>query len=92
MDKDDDNGKDNNSEDDGNNGKDNNNDSGNSDSSGGSISAHSSQGNVRLVAVLCHALVVRRLHTIGIIQICYGIYYFGLNWSKTLFGMSVHAY
>jgi hypothetical protein len=44
-----------------------------------SVSAVSGEGNVRLVAVLCHALVVWRLHTLLIIQICFGI---NLFWSK----------
>ncbi len=70
---DNDNGKDNDSEDNSNDGKDDNNDGSNGDSSGGSVSAGGGQGNVRLVAVLCHALVVWCLHTIGIIQICFGI-------------------
>ncbi len=73
MGKDDNNGKDKDSKDDSNNGRDNNNDGGNGNSSGGGISAGCGQGNVRLVAVLCRALVVWRLHTIGIIQICFGI-------------------
>ncbi len=73
MGKENDNGKDNNSKDDGNDGKDNNNDGINGDSGGGSVSAGSGQGNVRLVAVLCHVLVVWCLHTIAIIQMCFGI-------------------
>ncbi len=64
MGKDEDNGKGNHSEDDGDNGKDNNNDGGNGDSGGGSVSAGGGQGNVRLVAVLCRALVVWHLYTI----------------------------
>jgi hypothetical protein len=61
-------GKDNNNgKDNGNDGEDGNNDGGNGDSGGSGISAGGSQGNVRLVAVLCHALVVWCLHTIGII-------------------------
>ncbi len=67
------NGKDNNSKDDGNDSEDNNNDGGNGDIGGGGVSAGSGQGNVRLVAVFCHALVVWCLHTVGIIQICFGI-------------------
>ncbi len=67
------NGKDNNSEDDGNDGKDNNNDGGNGNSGGSGVSDGGGQGNVRLVAVLCRALVVWCLHTVGIIQICFGI-------------------
>ncbi len=59
------NGKDNNSKDDSDDGEDDNNDGGNGDSGGGGISAGSSQGNVKLVAVLCRALVVWRLHTVG---------------------------
>ncbi len=87
-----DNGKDNDSKDGGDNNKDNNNGGGNDDSGGGGISAGGNQGNVRLVAVLCRALVVWHLHTIGIIQICFGIQYSGLNWSKTLFNMFGHAH
>ncbi len=73
------NGKDNGSKDDGNDGKDNNNDGGNGNSGGGGVSAGSGQGNIRLVAVICRALVVWHLHTVGIIQICFGI---NLFWSK----------
>jgi hypothetical protein len=73
MGKDDNNGKDNNSKDNGDNSEDDNNDGGNGNSGGGGDSAGGGQGNVRLVAVLCYALVVWRLHTIGIIQICFGI-------------------
>ncbi len=74
------NSKDNDSKDDGDDGKDDNNDGGNGDSGGGGVSAGGSQGNVRLVAVLCHVLVVWRLHTVGIIQICFGKkIYSGLN-------------
>ncbi len=73
MGKNNDNSKDNNIKDDGDNDKEDNNDGGNGDSDGGNVSAGSGQGNVRLVAVLCHALVVWHLHTIGIIQICFGI-------------------
>ncbi len=90
--KDDNNCKDNDSKDDGNNGKNNSNDGGNGDSGGGDISASSGQGNAWLVAVLCSVLVVWRLHTVLIIQICFGILYSGLNWSKTLLGMSEHAH
>jgi hypothetical protein len=43
------------------------------------ISAGGGQGNIRLVAVLYCALVVWCLHTIGVIQICFGI---NLIWSK----------
>ncbi len=75
MGEEDDNGKDNNSKDNGNNGKDESNDKGNGDSGGGSISVGGGQGNVRLVAVLCRALIVWCLHTIGIIQICFGTKY-----------------
>ncbi len=71
--KDKNNGKDNNSKDNGGGGKDDNNDGGNGNSGGGGISASSGQGNVRLVAVLCGALVVWHLHTVEIIQICFGI-------------------
>jgi hypothetical protein len=71
--KDDNNGKDNNSKDKGNNGEDDNNDGGNGNRGSGGVSAGGGQGNVRLVAVLCHALVVWCLHTIGIIQICFRI-------------------
>jgi hypothetical protein len=67
---DDDKGKDNDSKDDGNDGKDDNNDGSTGDSGGVGVSASGSQGNVRLVAVLCRALVVWRLDTVGIIQIC----------------------
>jgi hypothetical protein len=70
---DDDNGKDNDSKDNGDNGEEDNNDSGNSNSGGGGVSAGGGQGNVRLVAVLCRALVVWHLHTVGIIQVCFGI-------------------
>jgi hypothetical protein len=73
MGKDNNNHKDNDSKVDGDNGEDNNNDGGNGDSGCGGVSAGGSQGNVSLVAVLCRALVVWRLHTIGIIQICFGI-------------------
>ncbi len=73
MGKDNNNGKDDNSKDNSNNGKDNNNDGSNSNSGGGSISAGGGQGNVRLVAVLCCALVVWCFHTVGIIQIFFGI-------------------
>ncbi len=73
MGKDNSNGKDNDGKDNGDDGKDNNNDGGNSDSGDGGVSAGSSQGNVRLVAVLCRALAVWHLHTVGIIQICFGI-------------------
>ncbi len=73
MGKGNDNGKDNDSKDDGKDGKDNNNDGGNSDSGGGGVSAGGGQGNNRLVAVLCLALVVWCLHNVGIIQICFGI-------------------
>ncbi len=66
-------GKDNNSKDDGDNSEDDSNDGGNGDSGGGGISANGGQGNERLVADLCRALVVWRLHTIGIVQICFGI-------------------
>ncbi len=76
MGKNDDNGKDNNSKDNGNNGEDNNNDGGNGNSGGGNVSACSGQGNVRLVAVLCRALVVWHLHIVGIMQICFRIKYF----------------
>ncbi len=55
--KEDDNSKDNNSKDDGEDGEDDNNHGSNGDSSGASISAGSSQGNVRLFAILCRALV-----------------------------------
>jgi hypothetical protein len=72
------NGKDNDSEDDSDNSKDNNNDGGNSDSGGGGISTNGGRDNVRLVAVLCGAVVVWCLHTVGIIQICFRI----LFWSK----------
>ncbi len=71
--KDDNNGKDNNSKDDGNNSKDDNNDGGNGDSGGSGISTGGGQGKVRLVAVLCRALVVWHLHTVRIIKICFGI-------------------
>ncbi len=57
------NGKDNNSKDKGNDGEGDNNDSGNGDSGGGSVLVGGGQGNVRLVAVLCRALVVWRLQT-----------------------------
>jgi hypothetical protein len=75
MGEDDDNGKDKDSKDYGDDGEDDNNDGGNSDSGGGGVSAGGGQGNLRLVAVLCRALVVFvwRLHTVGIIQICFGI-------------------
>jgi hypothetical protein len=77
---DDKNGKDNDSKDNGNNGKDNNNGGGNGDSGGGSVFAGGSQGNiVRLVAVLCGASVVWHLNTVGIIPICFGAKYSGLN-------------
>ncbi len=76
--KDQDNDKDNDSKDNGNDCKDNNNDRGNGNSGGGGFSAGGGKCNVRFVAVLCHALVVLRLHTVGIIQICVGI----LFWSK----------
>jgi hypothetical protein len=79
MGKDDNNGKDDDSKDDSNDSKDGNNDGGNGNSGGGSVSAVSGQGNVRLVAVICRALVVWHLHTVGIIQICFGI---NLFWSK----------
>ncbi len=55
------------------NGEDDNNDGGNGNSGGGGVSAGGSQGNIRLVAILCRALVVWCLLTIGIIQICFGI-------------------
>ncbi len=77
--KDGNNSKDNGSKDDSNDGEDNNNDSGNGNSGGGGISARGRQDNVRLVAVLSRALVVWRLHTIGIIKICLRISYSGLN-------------
>ena len=73
MGKDNNNGKDNDSKDNNDNGKDNNNDRGNRDSGGGRVFAGGSQGNISLVAVLCRALVVWHLHTIGIIQICFVI-------------------
>ncbi len=73
MSEDDNNSKDNNSKDNGNEGKDKNNDGGNGDSGGGSISAGGGHCSLRLVAVLCCALVVWHLHTVGIIQICFGI-------------------
>ncbi len=68
-----DNGKNNDSKDNGDNGKDNNNEGSYGDSSGRGISASGGQGNIRLVAVLCHALVVWHLHIVGIIQICFRI-------------------
>ncbi len=71
MGDDDENGKDNNSKDNGKDGEDHNNDGGNGNSGGGGISTSGGQGNVRLVAVLCRALVVWHLHTVGIIQICF---------------------
>ncbi len=71
MGKDDNDGRDDDSKDDSDNGEDDNNDGGKGDSGGGGISASSGQGNVRLVAVLCRALVVWRFHTVGIIQICF---------------------
>ncbi len=73
MGKDNNNGKDNGSEDDGDNGEGGNNVGGNGDSGGGGISESGGQGNVRLVAVLCHALVVLYLHTVGIIPISFRI-------------------
>jgi hypothetical protein len=76
--RDDNNSKDNDSKDDGDEGEDDNNDGGNGDSGGGGVPAGSGQGNVRLVAVLCCALVFWHLHTVGIIQICFGIIF----WSK----------
>jgi hypothetical protein len=79
MGKDNINSKDDNSKDDGNKGEDDNNDGSNGNSSGGGVSAGGGQGNVRLVANLCHALVVWRLHTVRIIQIYLGI---NLFWSK----------
>ncbi len=72
MGKDNGNSKDNDNKDIGNNGEDDNNDGGNGDSGGGGVSAGGGQGNVRLVAVLCRALVIWRLYTVGIIQICFG--------------------
>jgi hypothetical protein len=66
--KDDDSGKDNDSKEDSDDGKENNNDGSNGNSCCGSISAGSGQGNVRLVAVLCCALVAWHLRTIGIIR------------------------
>jgi hypothetical protein len=72
MGKDDNNSKDNDSKDNGNDGKDDNND-GSNGSGGGGVAAGGGQGNVRLVTVLRRALVVWRLHTIGIIQMCFGI-------------------
>ncbi len=71
--KDNNNGKENDSKDDSDTGKDDNNDSGNGNSGGSGVSAGGGQGNVRLVAVLYCALVVWHLHTVGIIQICFGI-------------------
>ncbi len=73
MGKDNNNCKDNGSKDDGDNGKEDNNDGGNGSSSGSGVSAGGGQGKVRLVTVLCRALVVWHLHTVGIIQICFGI-------------------
>ncbi len=73
MGKDDNNGKDNDSKDDSNGGEDNNNDGGNGNSGGGGVCASGGKGNVRLVAVLRCALVVCRLHTVEITQICFGI-------------------
>jgi hypothetical protein len=73
MGKDNNNGKDNGSKDSGEDGKDDNNEGGNGNSGGGGVSVSGGKGNVRLVAVLCRALVVWRLHTVGIIQICFGI-------------------
>ncbi len=73
ADKEDDKGKDIDSKDDGDNGKDDNNDGGNGNSGGGGVSAHGGQSSIRLVAVLCHVFVVWHLHTVRIIQICFGI-------------------
>ncbi len=70
---DDNNGKDNNSEDKGDEGKDNNDGGGYGNNGGGSVSAGGNQGNVRLVAVLCRALLVWSLHTVVIIQTCFEI-------------------
>ncbi len=93
--KDDKDRKDNDSEDNGDNGKDDNNYGGNGDSGGGGGGKIGGEvgGVARSVAWLGVGLwlVAWCLHTIGIVQTCFGINLLRSNLEKNLFGMAGHV-